>query len=302
MERNNFKELYKNYKNEESKKNESALCREIINNCNYIVCEKENSLDTYRDENEKLILKVYTELNEISEYVRNQFETIEVDFNTIWSTINKNMLDKIIINPESDRFVISNEQVNDLYRQDKFGSKIGYRTLKKTTMEEKSAYQVKDIKALSNKVVDLYKKYTNSNDEKDLSDFYNELVNNATFYTRVIPEDNAELDTNGNPLINYTRVMQNSIDDEGKERCYTLYLTEDALKKDGAKDDIYVAEFSFNDYVHMIDNSWNIIKRIVICDLEFDINIPLDTIYELKVQKDQFDSGEDIITVNGEII
>ena len=297
MKKNKFKELYNNYKKEENKKNENALCREIINNSNFIVCEKENSLDTYRDENEKLVLKVYTELNEINEYVRNQFTTTEVDFNTIWSTINRNMLDKIIINPESDRFILSNEQVNDLYRQDKFGDKISYRTIKKNFMQEKSAYKVENIKSLNNKIIEIYKKYVDSNNENDLNDFYKELVYNSTFYTRVLPEDNGKLDSNNNPIIDYTRVMQNFLDDNGNERCYILYLTTEALKKDGAKEDMYVAEFNFDDYVCMIDKSWDIIQRIVISDVDFDINIPLDTIYELKVQKDLFDSSEDIIII-----
>lgn len=237
MKKNKFKELYNNYKKEENKKNENALCREIINNSNFIVCEKENSLDTYRDENEKLVLKVYTELNEINEYVRNQFTTTEVDFNTIWSTINRNMLDKIIINPESDRFMLSNEQINDLYRQDKFGDKISYRTIKKNFMQEKSAYKVENIKSLNNKTIEIYKKYVDSNNENDLNDFYKELVYNATFYTRVLPENNGKLDSNNNPIIDYTRVMQNFLDDNGNERCYILYLTIEALKKDGAKED-----------------------------------------------------------------
>lgn len=297
MEKNNFKEIYENYKNEKNKTNESTLCREIINNCNFLVCEKDDSLDVYIDENEKYVLKVYTEIDDISEYVRDQFDAVEVDFDTIWATVNNNMLDKIIINPESDGFELTNKQINDLYRQSKFGNEFAYRTLKKTSMQDKSAYKVKDAKPLSNKIIELYKKYSNSNDEKDLSNFYEELVNNATFYTKVIPEDNAELTANDNPLINYSRVFQNFIDDDGNERCYILYLTADALINDGAEDDTYVAEFNFDDYVDMIDSAWNIIQGITISDEEFDINISLDTIYELKVKKDLFASGEDIIII-----
>lgn len=306
MDNNNilqdFKTLYNIFIREKNAQNESLLLRAIAFYYKLFICyeEKEGTtiLDSFRDENNKLILKVYTDTNEMEDKTKMQDKEMQVNFDGILAIVNRNFVDGIVINPKSDNFKLTNVQLMDINRQKMFCRTYDPFELHEDKDFLKPAYKINEVDKNSKNIIELYNAYLKNNDENVLSKFYNELVNHATFFSLVLPEENAGQDEDGHPLISKKRVLQEKETED--KRHYTLYITiQKAIERLGLNENDYISIFNFDDFISMIDSSHNVIKSLKI-EGDIDLTIPVDTINELKVQKDRKERNKDTIIMSGE--
>ena len=223
-----FKKIYNEYIKQPNTENENLLLREICYNINFFVGyieenENKNIIAEKNTENE-LLLNVYTDISEFGEKEKNKYSGIvEYNFEEIVELINKMLANGICINPNAEKFKIKNNELMELKRQMNFsGSNEEFR-LSQNDDFIKPAYRISELKSNSNRIIEIYDRYLKDNNEETLNEFFKILVNESTFYSLVLPEENAKVDGNGHPLISKNRVLQNRIS-ENKANYY-LFLT-----------------------------------------------------------------------------
>ena len=285
----NFKKLYKKYEDDRTLENENRLFRSILFDYDFIVGydKQRNTLNAYRSENNKLVVCFYSDLEEMEDELRNRLEKLKVNFDGIFEMVNENLLDEICINPNTDKLKLTNSQISDLYRQKVYNQTNEPVILHENKKFLKSAYKINELVTNSNKIIELYNTYLTENTQDNLSNFFRELVNNATFYACVLPEDDAETDENGHPLISNDRVLQYNSEKYGKQYCLFISI-KNAIDFFGLDERNYVSIFNFDDIINMMDSTHNTIKSLrIIGDL--DLSIPAEDFYSLKVQKDNLE-------------
>ena len=294
-----FKELYNNYINKKDIENESILLRTAIFDYNYYVIIKEDEnkviLDTTKDEEGKVCLRVYTDLNQIDERINSNSQKMTLNFDSIVSTFHKHFfIDKLWINPETDNVKLTKMQLNDLMRQKNYNETYEPILIHEDIDFLKPAYKIKDFKFTNNKLIDIYKKYIEDNNPDTLSDFYKELTNNSKFLALVIPEENAEVDKNGNPLISRNRVMHYKLEDD--TLTYLAYTSTSFIKD--PTDDEYTSILDFDDYINLIDNYSDVKSMYIIGDIK--LRIPIDDLNSIKIQKDRFKNDNAHINIESQ--
>ena len=285
----NFKKLYKEYKENKTIESENRLLRSILFDYDFIVGydKQRNTLNAYRSENNKLVVCFYSDLEEMEDELRNRLEKLKVNFDGIFEMINENLLDEICFNPNTDRLKLTNSQISDLYRQKVYNQTNEPVILHENKKFLKSAYKINELVTNSNKIIELYNTYLTENTQDNLSNFFRELVNNATFYACVLPEDDAETDENGHPLISNDRVLQYNSEKYGKQYCLFISI-KNAIDFFGLDERNYVSIFNFDDIINMMDATHNTIKSLRIVG-DLDLSIPAGDFYSLKVQKDNLE-------------
>lgn len=290
-----FKILYNNYINCKNIETESILLKTILFDCEFFVCfTQSNEGETFEldtDENNKLILKIYSDYDEIEDRKKDQFSVGKIDFDVILDIVNESIADEICINPLTDCFKITSSQLMDLYRQKLYADTLSPIKLHEEKDFLKPAYKIseKNSKTNSNKIIQLYDIYMKAKDEAEientLSDFYKELINNATFFADVLPEEGCPKDENGNPLITKKRVLYFN---EGNKGNYLFFIDSSQMAMSDEENGKvnYFSTFNFDDIITMIDSAYGVIKSIKIYG-DLDLTIPVEVINELKVQKDR---------------
>ena len=283
-----FRELYNNYLNNKTIENQSVILRSAILDYKYIILshteDGEDILDAVRDDKGQLLLKIYTDMSEIEEEKLSNNASRMVDFGMILSIVNQWIIDKVWINPETDDIKITHTQLMDLKRQIEYVQSNEPIVLHEDVDFSKVAYKIKDIGMDFNndKVIELYKKYLNDNNPDTYNEFWLELINNTSLLSFVLPEDNAELNQEGRALISKNRVLQYNLQDGNKT--YLAFIAPKYIKN--PSDDEYVSIFNFDDYINLIDSTYDTIKSLFIIG-DIRMKIPIEDLYNAKIQKDR---------------
>lgn len=287
----NFKEIYSQYINHQDKKNENLLLRSICYDTKFMIgyIEKNGirtiNLDRYSEN--KLFLNIYTDISEFSDEEKKKYNgAFEMDFEEILDHVNKLLANGVRINPNTDNFIITNSDLMSLKRQMKLGNYSDTFKLNGDTNFIKPAYKISELNTNSNKLIEIYDKYLKDNSKETLNEFYNILINEATFYSFVLPKENAEKDEEGHPFISKDRVLQKKISDTSA--CYYLFISiEKMLEFICVNENSYVSIFNFEDYMTLIDSNWNRIESLrIIGDLY--LTIPVEVLNELKFIQDRY--------------
>ncbi len=287
----NFKEIYNQYMNHKDNENENLLLRTICYDIKFLIgYVKENSVRTIKlekDNENKLFLNIYTNSSELNDEEKKKYNgAIECDFEEILDHVNKLLANGVRINPNTDNFKIINSDLMALKRQMELGGYSDTFKLNGDTNFIKPAYKIFELNTNSNKLIEIYDKYLKDNSKETLNKFYNILVNEATFYSLVLPKENAEKDERGHPFISKDRVLQERISDTSA--CYYLFISiEKMIEFICANENSYVSIFNFEDYMTLIDSNWNRIESLrIIGDL--DLTIPVEVLNELKFIQDRY--------------
>lgn len=285
-----FKKIYNEYIKQPNTENENLLLREICYNINFFVGyieenENKNIIAEKNTENE-LLLNVYTDISEFGEKEKNKYSGIvEYNFEEIVELINKMLANGICINPNAEKFKIKNNELMELKRQMNFsGSNEEFR-LSQNDDFIKPAYRISELKSNSNRIIGIYDRYLKDNNEETLNEFFKILVNESTFYSLVLPEENAKVDGNGHPLISKNRVLQNRIS-ENKANYYLFLTVNKMIEFIGANENSYISIFNFDDYMTLIDSNWNRIEALRIVG-DLDLTIPVNELERLKFIHDK---------------
>ena len=191
----------------------------------------------------------------------------------------------ICINPNAEKFKIKNNELMELKRQMNFsGSNEEFR-LSQNDDFIKPAYRISELKSNSNRIIEIYDRYLKDNNEETLNEFFKILVNESTFYSLVLPEENAKVDGNGHPLISKNRVLQNRIS-ENKANYYLFLTVNKMIEFIGANENSYISIFNFDDYMTLIDSNWNRIEALRIVG-DLDLTIPVNELERLKFIHDK---------------
>lgn len=283
-----FRELYDNYLYNKTIENQNVILRSAILDYKYIILshteDGEDILDTVRDDEGKLLLRIYTDIGEIGvEKLSNNASEI-VDFEMILSIVNQYIIDKVWINPETDDIKITHTQLMDLKRQIEYKQSNEPIVLHDDVDFSKVAYKVKDIGVDFNndKLTEIYKRYLNDKNIDTLNEFWEEFTNNTSLLSFVLPENNAELDQDGRALISKNRVLQYNL--SAGNKTYLAYTASKYIENPG--DDEYVSIFNFDDYINLIDSTYNTIKSLFIIG-DIRMQIPIEDLYNAKIQKDR---------------
>ena len=247
--------------------------------------ENKNIIAEKNTENE-LLLNVYTDISEFGEKEKNKYSGIvEYNFEEIVELINKMLANGICINPNAEKFKIKNNELMELKRQMNFsGSNEEFR-LSQNDDFIKPAYRISELKSNSNRIIEIYDRYLKDNNEETLNEFFKILVNESTFYSLVLPEENAKVDGNGHPLISKNRVLQNRIS-ENKANYYLFLTVNKMIEFIGANENSYISIFNFDDYMTLIDSNWNRIEALRIVG-DLDLTIPVNELERLKFIHDK---------------
>ena len=286
----NFKEIYNQYMNQQDEKSENLLLRAICYDTKFGVGYiKENGINIIRPEkyNEnKSFLNIYTDINEVNDEEKKKYIGMtEFNFKEILEFVNKTLADGVCINPNTDNFKITNCDLMALKRQMEFSNSNDIFRLSDNTDFIKTVYKCSKSPNNSNKLIETYDKYLKDNDEETLNEFYKILVNEATFYALVLPEENAEKDEEGHLLISKDRVLLNILSDTSANYCLFISKIE-LFEFAGAKKDHYVSILNFDDYMTLIDSNWNRIESLRIIG-KLDLTLPVDVLNELKFIHDK---------------
>ena len=287
----NFKEIYNQYMNQPDEKSENLLLRAICYDTKFGVGYiKENGINIIRPEkyNEnKSFLNIYTDINEVNDEEKEKYNgIIECDFEEILEYVNKTLANGVQINPNTDNFKITNCDLMALKRQMKLSDASDTFKLCDDTDFIKPAYKIAELNTTSNKLIETYNKYLKDNNKETLNEFYKILVNEATFYSLVLPKENAEKDEEGHPLISKNRVLQNRIS-ETSANYYLFISIKKMIEFIDANENSYVSIFNFDDYMTLIDSNWNRIESLSIIG-DLDLTIPVDVLNELKFFHDGY--------------
>lgn len=304
-----FKYLYNKYINERNMENESILLKTILFDSLFWVCYKESEEEGQiyrfiRDENEKLVLQIYSNFNEIEQEAKVKYWKGYTKFEGILQIVNENLVDEILINPMTDNFRISSMQLMDLNRQ-----KIYNETAEPIILHEdkdllKPAYKIEELQSTNNRINELYSIYLQDETDENMSNLYSELINNATFFTPVSPEESTSYDENGHPLISKRGVLQSIL--EKGDRIYCLYLSTKNILEDTfeykkiEKENLYYSIFSFDDYITLIDSFNGTIKQLYIFGDKF-FSLSIDILNDLKAQKDRYARMEGAIVIESQM-
>ena len=211
--------------NHQDNENENLLLRSICYDTKFLIGYiEENGVRTInleKDNENKLFLNIYTNTSELNDEEKEKYNgIIECDFEEILEYVNKTLANGVQINPNTDNFKITNCDLMALKRQMKLSDASDTFKLCDDTDFIKPAYKIAELN--TTRLIETYNKYLKDNNKETLNEFYKILVNEATFYSLVLPKENAEKDEEGHPLISKNRVLQNRISETSAN--YYLYL------------------------------------------------------------------------------
>lgn len=286
-----FKEIYNQYMNHQDNENENLLLRSICYDTKFLIGYiEENGVRTInleKDNENKLFLNIYTNTSELNDEEKEKYNgIIECDFEEILEYVNKTLANGVQINPNTDNFKITNCDLMALKRQMKLSDASDTFKLCDDTDFIKPAYKIAELNTTSNKLIETYNKYLKDNNKETLNEFYKILVNEATFYSLVLPKENAEKDEEGHPLISKNRVLQNRIS-ETSANYYLFISIKEMIEFIDANENSYVSIFNFDDYMTLIDSNWNRIESLSIIG-DLDLTIPVGVLNELKFIHDRY--------------
>lgn len=287
----NFKEIYNQYMNHQDNENENLLLRLICYDTKFLIgyIEKNGvrTINLEKDNENKLFLNIYTNTSELNDEEKEKYNgIIECDFEEILEYANKTLANGVQINPNTDNFKITNCDLMALKRQMKLSDTSDTFKLCDDTDFIKPAYKIAELNTTSNKLIETYNKYLKDNNKETLNEFYKILVNEATFYSLVLPKENAEKDEEGHPLISKNRVLQNRIS-ETSANYYLFISIKKMIEFIDANENSYVSIFNFDDYMTLIDSNWNRIESLSIIG-DLDLTIPVGVLNELKFIHDRY--------------
>lgn len=287
----NFKEVYNQYTKQPTAENENLLLRTISFDIKFLIGYIEENekriIRTERNNNNKLFLNVYTDVNELTDVEKSRYNGMfEFSFQEILDEVNSSLMDGVCINPSTDGFELTNYDLMALERQIKLSQPNDIFKLCKNNDFLKPAYKISELDSNSNEVIEVYDRYLKDNNKETLNEFYKILVNEATFYSLVLPKENAEKDEQGHSLVSKNRVLQNKISDSSAN--YYLFISISKMVEFiGADENSYVSIFNFDDYMTLIDSNWGKIESLRIVG-DLDLTIPVDVLNELKFTNDKF--------------
>ena len=199
-----FKLLYQSYKKADGHdwNAENMLLRAIAFYCKFysstfqVIKENaEKTFVTFENRDSEKIWNLYSDVNEAN--ISSNLKVCYFDF--ICEIIIKSKVSKVVINPNTDNFILTTSQIMDIRRQKMFCETYDNFKLSKPSLDIRPAYN--NFSELPGNNCEFFEMYTKTNDRKYLDLFLEKFSTETTFYIPVLPMKNAQKDDKGNPLI-----------------------------------------------------------------------------------------------------
>lgn len=293
MKTKDFKELCAVYTANPNLDNENVLLRTMVFDLEYYVAtvkyEKGNAIRMFQSETGATVLCVYTHNTEVDSEIKEKYDLVKMSFDDLYENVNANNVEYLLINPNTEALTLTSSQISKLYREKYYSESSFPLHLEKDSEIVARAIKISDLNSqfISKKLIDIYLTAANEKEEEKratlLSEFLDEFMNRAKFYTPVVPS--GEVDSVGNLIATKDRVV--FITEDKIKGEYYLFVDSnkiiETLKVDPEK--TYVSVFDFDDCVALMDAARNTIKGIKIIG-DVTITIPAEDIYRYAATKE----------------